>query len=380
MQERLKNAVRRLAQNRFMEHLVQASVNLFVRANPECLLAISAEWHGVFKFPLDVCDSDVKLLDEIPSEATQRERHFLYRFFSSIWSGENDIIEIGPYLGGTTRAIALGMCNNPRVSEKSKLYTCDRFRCYHDPRQVIETLRPLVHTGGLKQSDLDGMGESVDFFEIFKKLHSCHDYFLRIRPIDQGVPDRPTELLETGKYFQIMDDILVDAVFIDGCKSWFGTKYFMSEVCKASRVGTFFIFQDYGWYTCFWIPTFTEVFKDYFKLIGYVDTTYAFILVKPLNGDIIREYFPDTPSELGEDRINAIFKSLIGGAVTRNDYSAVVRHSLQNAGAIAYIGNREKAKKIITAVKKEARYANYRSMITAALRSPTYTPDGEILL
>jgi len=376
----MKNIVRRLSKQRFAEKMINASVNLFMRANPEFLLTISAEWHNAFKLPLDVCESDSNLLDGIPSEATQRERRFLYKFFSTIWSGKNDVIEIGPYLGGTTRAIALGMCNNPNASEKSNLITCDRFRSYHNPSHLVETLKPLIRSGSLKQSDIDGMGESLDFLKIFTKLHEPHAYYSRIRTVDQGVPDRPSDVADSGSFFRLEEGTLTDAVFIDGCKSWFGTKYFMAEVSKASRVGSFFIFQDYGWYTCFWIPTFLEMFKDYFRLIGYVDATYAFIQIKPLNSDVICKRFPDTPSELGEEKMSAIFKSLIGDAVNRNDYSAVVRLSLQSAGAIAYIGKREKAKTIIQSLEKNVWAGRYKSLISLALRSPTYTPDGEILL
>jgi len=380
MKKQVQSIIRNLSKHRYPECFAQSVIRTVFKINPDCLRSMSTGWHNAFQIPLDTSETVEKMLDEVPSEATQRERRFLYHFFSTMWKGENDVIEIGPYLGGTTRAIALGMCDNPNASSGSKLYTYDRFRCYHDPQHLIKTLNPLVMSGALNQADLDGMGGSVNFLEIFKKIHSGHDYFRCVCPIDQGVPDRPADVREAAPLFRIGEDVLADAVFVDGCKSWYGTKYFMSEVSRVSRTGSFFIFQDYGWYTCFWIPAFVETFKDYFKLLGYVDATYAFVQTKPLNRSIVEKYFPDTPKDMGEKEITVLFDALISKAKRRYDYSAVVRHSLQQAGAVAYVGNTELAKTMIKELKKDAKATQYRALINAAMRSPTYTPDGEILL
>src|SRR5688500_7215482 len=41
-------------------------------------------------------------LDAIPSETTPGERRFLYHFFSEMWKGQGHVLEVGPFLGGTT--------------------------------------------------------------------------------------------------------------------------------------------------------------------------------------------------------------------------------------------------------------------------------------
>lgn len=355
-------------------------INLFVQYNPRLGRIGDSGKTDCLQCPLTVNKHIAKLLDEIPSETSARERRFLYIFFSTIWSGEKDVIEVGPFLGGTTRAIALGMCANPKVTEKSMLLTFDRFYGYYDLQRLAEYLAPLVSTGVLQQSDIDALGEAAEFMDIFDRLHSGHEYYNRITAFNQQLPDKPEDLHKEKLFLQIPDNTLSDAVFIDGCKSWFGTKYFMTEVCKAARTGTYFIFQDYGWYTCFWLPAFIELLKDFFQIIGYVDTTYVFMLRKPLNSDEIGMQYPDKPFELGEERVIAIFDSLIKWALDRSDHFAVIRHSLQCAGALAYLGNKRKAKAMISELKNNPWAAGHKKIIDRALCSPTYSPDGPIYL
>lgn len=47
-----------------------------------------------------------QFFDEIPTETTLGERKFLFNFFAQIWKGHYHVLEIGSFLGGSTRAIA----------------------------------------------------------------------------------------------------------------------------------------------------------------------------------------------------------------------------------------------------------------------------------
>lgn len=242
--KQLKNLVRIAAKYRVPQYIMSRVINVFIRINPQLRqLSNAQEAYHEYKLPCTISDSTAHLLDEIPSETSSQERRFLYWLFSSIWSGENNVVEIGPFLGGTTRAIALGMQSNSRASMASKLYTFDRFCGYYDITKLKEYLEPLINSKVLQESDLDSVNDSASFSDIFTKIHSNHGYFKQIAMVNLGVPDRPEDLQNTkNEYFKIQDNILVDAVFVDGCKSWFGTKYFMSEVSKNTRAGCIFIF------------------------------------------------------------------------------------------------------------------------------------------
>lgn len=67
------------------------------------------------------------LIDEIPSETTPAERRLLYMLFRHLWSGDGNVFEIGPFLGGTIRAIVMGMETNPRCRAEAFLYTANQF-------------------------------------------------------------------------------------------------------------------------------------------------------------------------------------------------------------------------------------------------------------
>src|SRR5688500_100370 len=83
-------------------------------------------------------------LTGIPSETTIAERVYLYRYFQGLWGGQGKVIEIGPFLGGTTRAIAWGMSRNPRLSPDARLHTFDRFGEYYSPAQKRSLIEPMV--------------------------------------------------------------------------------------------------------------------------------------------------------------------------------------------------------------------------------------------
>ena len=90
----------------------------------------------------------LRLLDDIHTETMPNERRFLLSFFKHIWDGQSNVLEIGPFLGGSTRAIALGMMAHPSRNLETRLYTFDRFAKYHQPEQLIQFLRPMFDRGG----------------------------------------------------------------------------------------------------------------------------------------------------------------------------------------------------------------------------------------
>jgi len=374
----LKTIYHNIARNPVVERLIIWFMIKFLRFNPDLFYQLRLD--KGFIFSLSVKEDLGSLLDEIPSETSRNERRFLYKFFSTIWSGKNNVIEIGPFLGGTSRAIALGMINNPKLSNEARLLVFDKFSDYYSIERLSNYLEPLFKSGVLDRSDISVLENPVDFMDIYLKIHTNHDYFKYITASKKVIPNRPEDKIDENNLLRISDRDLTDVVYVDGCKSWFGTKFFMQEVCKVSKKGTYFIFQDYGWYTCFWIPAFIELFRDHFILIGNVDTTYVFTMTKPLSTEEINKIYPDKPSDMNENKLKEIFDCLIKHALYRKDYFAVVRHNLHKAGAMAYIGNLVYAKEIIINILNTPWSNLHKKVIKNALKSPTYNPDGQIFL
>jgi hypothetical protein len=327
---------------------------------------------------LDANDKIGKQLDDIPSECSPSERRYLYNFFRHIWSGVGQVVEIGPFLGGSSRAIALGMIDNPRISSDSRLITFDRFGHYYGAEALKSFLQPVVKTGLVSEKQLEDMGANVNFFEIYKTIHANSPYAHILLPIDQCVPDSKEQLEKGGQFLNFSDGTTSDAVFIDGCKSWFGTKYFMRKALAISRPGTWFLFQDYGWYTCFWLSSFMYFFREYFELFSNVDFTYTFRLKSLIPASEIDRIFPDKPECVEPQTFQEIYDFHVSNALERRDYLAATAHSIHHAGALAYIGEKARAKQMLLQLQKVPWVAGYEKHIRAALISPTYSPTGEI--
>jgi hypothetical protein len=323
---------------------------------------------------LSVHDDLARRLDEIPSETTPRERRALYRFFAEFWPGRGSVVEIGCFLGGTSRAIALGMRDNPHRGPGSRLHTFDRFGKYYSRDALVEFLTPLLDSQTLSEEELGSVDEIGSFLVVFNRIHKGCDYGDLILPVDRELPELPTA--EPRDWFALPAGVEFDAFFVDGCKAWYATKYFMRECCRGAEPGSFFIFQDYLQFTCFWLPSFLETFRSHFSLVWYVDNTYAFRLRTQLSPGAIDAAFPDTPEALGRDAFRALFDRIIAGAVARQDYEAKVKHTAQLAAALTYIGEKPEARQIFAGLSHDPAAVNYQGLLQRALRSPTYRPNG----
>lgn len=319
-------------------------------------------------------------LNEIHSETTVNERRFLYNFFTNVWSGSRNVLEIGPFLGGTTRAIALGMISNPNLGPRCRLQTFDRFSDYYKGDQFDSLVRSLVEGGAIQPEMRERLSESTSFREIFTALHQGHEYYSLVDMNERVLPETVQDVASLGNLFTLDEGLEYDAVFVDGCKGWYSTKHFMREAAKCTRPGAYFIFQDYGWYTCFWIPAFLTIMKRFFRLIAYVDNTYTFQLLQELDDRELDQSFPDTPNELGEPSLNSLFNQMIGEATIRDDGYAQFVHHLHHAAALAYIGNHPGARARLNEVASRPYPPGYRDLIQRSFKSPTYTPQGPIYL
>ncbi|MFQ5674441.1 MAG: class I SAM-dependent methyltransferase [bacterium] len=322
-----------------------------------------------------------QFLDEIPTETTIGERKFLFNFFAHLWGGHYHVLEIGPFLGGSTRAMAAGMHLNPNRLERCRLYTYDKFTDYYNPQRLLEFLSPLFEKGVLQDEVRSQIEQSADFQSIFSLIHKGHDYYRLIKH-EQGVLPNLAEQQDTlPNIFKLPAGLMFDVVFVDGCKSWYGTKYFMCELCDHMVPGSYFVFQDYGAFTCFWIPVFVAMLADHFKLLAYVDNTYAFRLNKPLDAEEIHRRFPDSPEQMGRSNLNLIFTELLKTAMVWNDTFTLVNFHLQHAAALAYIGDRDAAREKIVDLLKRPELTKYRNWILLSLNIPTYRPvEGNIYL
>ena len=283
------------------------------------------------------------------------------------------MLEIGTFLGGTTRAIALGMLDNPSLDKTRKLVCCDRFDTYYSAEELHSFMKPLVENGMLEQNSLAAFSGTTSFRDLFDLIHSSQPYSALLNVNEAELPMLP-DSSPPSRPLNIDKDRILGSVFIDGCKSWYALKYFMCTALPRSRTGSYYLFQDYGMYTCFWIPVFLELFSDHFKLVAYLDGTYIFRMLSDPGRGTIHSEFPDTPQQLGWDRAEALFSAICNAAQKRGDEYGYTVGLLQKAGYAAYCGELVIARNIIDAMKDDKRFGEYSSLIESARRIPAYKP------
>ena len=190
-----------------------------------------------------------KELNEIPSETSLNERLYLYWLARNI-AIKGKFLEIGPFLGGTTRALAKGLFENIFIKDK-EIITIDRFEGYYTAKKLREMKAPVKRN--LKNED------KIDFYTIF-------DYFLNTKPYKRLVKPLKISIPDSKEYSFPKNDIkknYYSVVLIDGCKSWYSLKSLFLEIINNLKTSGYIIFQDYGRFTCFWIPIFCKQLEDF---------------------------------------------------------------------------------------------------------------------
>lgn len=369
MKQLLKGIVRSTPGKRISRSLFYLSM----RANPELLQNISGA--GGF-YATQVPDEHARLMEAIPTETTWRERRLLYSYFADHWTGDGDVVEIGPFLGGTTAAIALGMGSNPRRRGDTRLITFDRFRSYHTKDNLRGLLKPLFENGRLSREDFESRGNQVEFLDIFEQIHAGTPYASLVEPRSAPVPDHASD--QDGPRLKI--ERAVSAAFVDGCKSWYGTKYFMQQLAPHSAPGTPILFQDFACRTCFWITAFTELFRDKLRLFAFTDDTYGFLLTERITPEEIDARYPNEPEGFTAAEFNRLYDGLIERERSQGDTHGAAMHVLHKVGALAYIGEKDDARAILAQVDERLLDPHHRLLYRLSRRSPTYTPEADVTL
>jgi hypothetical protein len=308
-----------------------------------------------------------ELLQGIPSETSLNERFLLY-FLTKEWNPTGNILEVGPFLGGTTRALAQGVLDSVETSRK--VLTIDRFDDYY-------SLENIENMGVAIPETLRG-SKQANFRSIFDALHANKPYAHSIVTQTATIPEKPGMVLN----YDFLDQYSpFSTVFVDGCKSWYSTKHFFSNIAEHCTKNAYVLFQDYGRFTCFWIPAFAESFPNSLQFVGSVDSTYIYKLVNPLLRSEIEHTFPDDPADMPAETLDKIFHDLIERANTQGDLSALVTRSIQHAAFYAYVGNKQKSKAMLETLQSRAFVrGRLARQVKEAMQSPTYTPDSKVTL
>ncbi len=320
-------------------------------------------------------------LTELPTATTLAERQLALHFAAQVWDGKHDIFENGPLLGGATRALGIGMYNNENRDPEALLQTFDWFSLNQpDPLDLPEdAFLQLVLAGKLTMDEVNAAHDQGSFLSLFRTLHSTEDYTSVLRPHVGYLPGFPGDQAPDGaQLYYLPEEREFSLLFIDGCKSWYGTKYWAKETFPYVPVGSHLIFQDFGQFTCFWISALVGLLGKRLRLKGFVDHTYAFEVVDSLVG--VAEEMPDDPEGFACSDFDRIYDQLVKEAEGRGDRFAIASLTCHRAAARAWLGYKDEARALIDGLLGRAEFVGIRPYLLAARQAPTYHADGTRVL
>jgi hypothetical protein len=212
----------------------------------------------------------------IPTMISREERQYLWWLAATVWKDIGHILEMGPWLGGSTVCLAEGVCAR-RERPRHRLFTVDNFvwRRFMSDRANL-TLEP---------------GES--FEHVFRR--NVAPYGGLVETQAAWLPD---EIVEgdcwaenvrgdgsRGNLFRWQDGP-VEIAFVDGAKSWAGFAHLLAEVGPSLTPDSLLVLQDYKYWGSYWVPMMSELVADRLELVHALPAnTITFRVTAPLEFD-----------------------------------------------------------------------------------------------
>jgi len=220
--------------------------------------------------------------DEIPTMISHEEKQYLYWLGQSVWGGVGAVVEIGPWLGGSTACLAAGMQVSGH-NGRQQLHTCDNF-IWRD-FMAVRTLLPIQ--------------AGASFYPFF--LENIQDYEMIVKPYVQALPDeiiegdgeaRNKRFTEDEQIpiFEGISQEFVEILFIDGAKSWRGMKHLLKVLCNKFIPGkTLLVCQDYKYWGAYWVPIMMSRIRKHVKPVHstFNGSTVTFQLVSKIPNELI---------------------------------------------------------------------------------------------
>lgn len=218
----------------------------------------------------------------IPSMITDEEKVYLYWLASSVWTAEGHIVEIGPWLGGSTASLAAGMRRNTNNTDR-KLHVFDNFiwRGFMSQRASL----PLKEGDSFETYFLENVKEYKDFIVTHKR--SLPDEAIPSDRLAMEIRDVNPDGSELLKW---EPEEPVEILFIDGAKSWSGLKYLLDELSGGLIPGkSLLVCQDYKYWGSYWVPLILEMLQEHLELVHNLKfNTVTFRLTSPLDTKKVR--------------------------------------------------------------------------------------------
>jgi len=207
----------------------------------------------------------------VPTMLVPEEKQYLFWLGRDAWDGKGLLLEIGPWLGGSTVCLASGMRASGRDA-RERLHTVDSFLW----RDFMATRAPLSLQSG--ESFEPYFRKNLEPFRDIVVAHA------RALP-DDGVAEPETNAAHVPLFEGLPGGEPVSILFIDGAKSWRGMRHLLRVVSGRLQPGkSILVCQDFKYWSACWVPMMMARLEGLVEPVHNVlgGTTVAFRLVHPI--------------------------------------------------------------------------------------------------
>jgi hypothetical protein len=209
----------------------------------------------------------------VPTMVSDGELTYLRQLTASYWNGQDDILEVGPWLGATTVALASGMAEAD--NDGGHLHVLDTFIW----RQFMGDRAQLELAEG--ESFRPAFEANVALWEPRIVVHEA-----RLPDDRESDFEFETPVLEYEARLPIFEGRWLDRdlaiLFIDGAKSWTGLGHLLSETIDRMVPGrSVIVAQDYRYWAAYWVPMGLELVEGLIIQPSPPENSNSFLVSRP---------------------------------------------------------------------------------------------------
>lgn len=266
---------------------------------------------------------------------TVEEKKYLVWLTQVFWSGAGDIVEVGPWLGGSTWCLASGMRLNGAREPAGRLHVIDNFRWlpFMSERADVE----LESGQSFRPNFERNLAPYVDIVVV-------HEVSL---PDDDSaaLAEHGGVRAEHGIGETFSADLITAQVaiaFVDGAKSWRALRHLLHELApRFVAEKSVIVFQDFQAALAFWVPMAVALLLrgapnslEVLHVLRY--NTVTFRVTRPIDRRTVSD-FPVTVDEIGIDEGVTLLEEIEGLLQNLGHRRAA---STVNLSKVAFLGTK----------------------------------------
>ena len=275
-------------------------------------------------------------LSGVPAMVSREEQRYLHWLGRTQWRDEGHVVEIGPWLGGSTLCLAEGM-HASHATPRHRLHAFDSFIW----RDFMARFAPLPLKNG-------------DSFERYFRENVARHAELVVPHVlalpDERIAGDPAAERSRGAREPEVEpfawnDGPIEILFVDGAKSWRGMRWLLRCVATSLMAGrTLLVAQDFKHWGSSWVPLMLASLRDELELVHVVErgSTATF----RLRGALDPQRFEALPDDVAKLDTTAALRALDQCAdwiATQGDQVGAGHVRLGQVQLLAHHGQLERA-------------------------------------